>query len=169
MKLPVLLKNIQTSLTITLHPTEFQSHSVADCIKQAVEKYQYLYQALPSLTLHLQQDFMFWGEDAVLSHLILNLLDNTRVHAGPNVAVSIAIKENKIYYKDNGPGISPLHLPYIFHRFYSTTGSLGLGLNYAKKALQAFQGDIICKTQTAPCVDTYTSFIITLPPHSPEA
>jgi len=71
-----------------------------------------------------------------------------------------------ISISDQGPGISPDDLPYIWDRFYRgdksrarTYGGTGLGLAITKKLVQAMQGDIRVDSQ----VGKGSTFTFTLP------
>jgi PAS domain S-box-containing protein len=48
----------------------------------------------------------------------------------------------KIEFSDNGPGIDPADLPYIFAPFFSRSGGSGLGLALAKQIVHAHGGTI---------------------------
>lgn len=158
-----ILKSMATPIRANINPNEFKSYSTAACIKEALENYALYYDSFNHLALDLQNDFMFWGHDKHLAQVIFNLLENSYINAPEKCNISIWLKDNKIHYKDNGPGISPVHIPYIFDHFYSTNASTGIGLAYAKKVIKAFKGNIICQSSTNVKKGTYTSFIITLP------
>lgn len=158
-----ILKNMTIPIRANIKPNEFKSYSTAVCIKEALQNYDLYYDRFNHLALDLKNDFMFWGNDKHLSQVIFNLLENSYINAPQKCNVSIWIKDNKIYYKDNGTGISPIHMPYIFDYFYSTNNSIGIGLSYAKKVIKAFKGNIICQSSTNVKKGTYTCFIVTLP------
>ena len=72
----------------------------------------------------------------------------------------------QIRVQDNGPGIAPEHLPYLFNRFYRTdeaqsrhAGGMGLGLAIAKEFVTNHQGTPEAESRPGEG----TAFIVTLP------
>jgi signal transduction histidine kinase len=71
----------------------------------------------------------------------------------------------QICVTDNGRGIAPEAIPFIFNRFYraDTTGKVkgtGLGLAIVKHAVEAHGGSITAESSPGK----RTTFIISLPP-----
>jgi signal transduction histidine kinase len=88
-----------------------------------------------------------------VSQVIDNLLDNAIRHSSENSAITITIKgaNNGVEcsVSDQGPGIPPQHLPFIFERFYRVDasrhrkeGGTGLGLAIARALVDAQGGNI---------------------------
>lgn len=74
----------------------------------------------------------------------------------------------QLIIEDNGPGIGPEDLPFIFDRFYrvdrsrmrgTSTGGTGLGLSICQAIIQTHQGTI----EASSTIDEGTRFVITLP------
>jgi signal transduction histidine kinase len=93
------------------------------------------------------------ADQARITQCINNLLNNTLRHTCRGGRITIRLSENKhevsIAVKDDGAGIEPEHLPYIFDRFYRVdsdrnrrTGGSGLGLAITKELIQAHGGEI---------------------------
>ncbi|MCU6710358.1 HAMP domain-containing histidine kinase [Paenibacillus sp. J5C_2022] len=89
-----------------------------------------------------------------LRRVIVNLVDNSLKYMvrDPKI-LTIGVKrgpeQSDIWIKDNGPGIKPESLPYIFERFYREEESrdqsapgYGLGLAIAKGIMEGHGGDI---------------------------
>lgn len=85
----------------------------------------------------------------VLSNLLDNALRYTPV--GGEIHIQAEQKGGKVYIKvkDNGSGIDPADLPYIFNRFYradkareGNSGKMGLGLSIARALVVAQGGEI---------------------------
>jgi two-component system sensor histidine kinase MtrB len=71
-----------------------------------------------------------------LERIVANLVDNALEHGGS--LVSVRIGDNEIEVVDDGPGITPEHLPHVFERFYKADasrsgGGTGLGLAIARE------------------------------------
>lgn len=111
--------------------------------------------------LDLQADEEFWlmADPEVLDRLFFNLLSNAVKYTqeGGSIRVSVGranYKEVFFEVADNGPGIAPEHLPFLFDRFYrvdrarTRNGSSGLGLAIAQWAAQAHGGRI--EVRSAP-------------------
>lgn len=89
-----------------------------------------------------------------LKRVINNIIGNSVKYIGAkkgiiNIFIEDAGKFVKVYFVDNGQGISKKDLPYVFDRFFradasrnSTKGGSGLGLAIAKKIIQDHTGTI---------------------------
>ncbi|WP_340373693.1 HAMP domain-containing sensor histidine kinase [Peribacillus sp. FSL E2-0218] len=89
-----------------------------------------------------------------LRRVLANLISNCVKYAERDkVNISIALHEGQedvaVQVTDNGQGIEPSALPFIFDRFYraeqsrnSETGGSGLGLAIAKQIIREHEGDI---------------------------
>ena len=102
----------------------------------------------------------------VLENLMSNALRYTP--AGGQVTLSAAANENTVSLRvqDNGTGIAPEDLPYVFDRFYRGEksrqrqgGESGLGLAIAKSLVEAQEGSLSVKS----VLGEGTTFTIALP------
>lgn len=101
--------------------------------------------------------------EQVFSNLIDNALKNTPemgevVINGRNISTNSI----EITIADNGPGIPPEQLPYVFERFYQAGGlrtGFGLGLAIAKEIIIAHSGNIEAFSNPGE----ETKFVINLP------
>lgn len=130
---------------------------------QADIKSQTIIQELPSAPIHLLAD----GERLaqVLTNLLVNAINYTpeggqiRLHLRLEDAFAI------IVVTDNGKGIEPDRMPYIFEAFYRAgSGEIkgfGLGLSIAKGIVEQHGGHIRVESQP----NNGTSFTIYLPLH----
>lgn len=93
------------------------------------------------------------GDRDRLSQVVINLLSNAQKYARPGGVVTIGLSETdatvELEVKDNGIGIDPSDLPYIFERFYRAdrsrnrlTGGSGIGLTISKAIVEAHGGTI---------------------------
>jgi two-component system sensor histidine kinase BaeS len=87
-----------------------------------------------------------------LSQVVINLLSNSlkATQKGGKVRVKAAKGERGIVLEvtDNGVGIEPADLPYIFERFYrGAGGGLGLGLTIVKELVEAHGGKVSAASQ----------------------
>ena len=82
----------------------------------------------------------------VFSNLLDNAIKNTPVHGEINItAKSINNDAMEIIINDNGPGIPPEQIPYVFERFQQSSGlrsGFGLGLAIAREIVLAHGGKI---------------------------
>ncbi len=117
------------------------------------------------------QSCMMLGDSFYWSQVLFNLLENAlKNNPAPGLRVQltaepVADDSLRICVEDNGIGIDPGALPYIFNRFYRAdqTGKVkgtGLGLAIVKHAVEAHGGSI--RAESEPGVRT--AFIITLSP-----
>ena len=89
-----------------------------------------------------------------IKRVINNIISNSlKYNDKENGVINIRIKDQKDYvhfeFEDNGKGVAPGDLPYIFERFYRTDtsrnskkGGSGIGLSIVKKIIEAHGGTI---------------------------
>lgn len=105
-----------------------------------------------------------------ISQVLVNLLSNALKYTPPGGIVVITAEgdEKSVQFsvKDNGQGINPEDLPFIFERFYRAdksrsrlTGGSGIGLTIAKTIVEAHKGTITVKSEPGGG----TEFIVFLP------
>jgi two-component system OmpR family sensor kinase len=111
------------------------------------------------------------GDFDRLEQAFSNILDNAIKNSSGDDEVKI-IGRNldnhsvEVSIIDNGPGIPPEQLPYLFDRFYQTTSvrsGFGLGLAIAREIVIAHGGTIEAKSDPGEGAE----FIIRLPAHPP--
>ena len=102
----------------------------------------------PGLTVDA---LMVLGNEDRLMQALRNLLDNALHHspAGNTVTVSLETRETTlvIHVRDEGEGIPPEQLPWVFNRFYRAgkspqAGGTGLGLAIVREIMLAHKGSI---------------------------
>ncbi len=97
-------------------------------------------------------------DEYIIDTVVTNLLDNAIKYAGPQAKVFIEILELRtgwqLNIEDNGNGIAPQHLPFIFDKYYRVpSGDLhdvkgyGLGLSYVKQLVLSLNGQITAKSK----------------------
>jgi len=107
------------------------------------------------------------GDVDHLEQVFSNLLDNALKNTPDKGEVTVTGRNSsassvEISVADNGPGIPPEQLPYVFERFYQASGlrtGFGLGLAIAREIVTAHGGSIA--VQSSPGEET--RFTITLP------
>ncbi len=95
---------------------------------------------------------------ARIKQVLINLIGNAIRYTQPGGKVEVRVSKNKgsaiVQIVDNGPGIPPESLPYIFDRFYRTessrsrkSGGMGLGLAIAKEFVAAHGGTLTVESE----------------------
>jgi hypothetical protein len=122
---------------------------VADLAQQTLARLSY-----PEVTLHvaLPADLPLVNVDATRIEVVLrNLIANAVTYGAHAVRISAVPQDDAlvIAIADDGPGIAPDELPFIFERFYRTrhgrqlhAGGTGLGLAICKAFIAAHGGTI---------------------------
>jgi signal transduction histidine kinase len=95
------------------------------------------------------------GDGRRLTQVFENLISNAIKYApGSKLTISAALLVDRIHilFSDDGPGISPRYLPFLFQKFYRTPdgntsvrGS-GLGLYICKQIIEAHSGEIFAES-----------------------
>ena len=110
-----------------------------------------------SIERDLTKDIAYFGDEAFLHQLFLIFLDNAIKYSPGKTKVSVTLERQngllRTQFCDQGIGISPEHLPFIFERFYraapTSNGenhSGGLGLAIAQAVARAQGGSIECQS-----------------------
>ncbi len=123
-----------------------------------------------SIVRSLNEELACTGDEAFLHELFLILLDNAIKYSpdGTRIHVTLEIRDGAIQarFQDQGVGISPEHLPFIFDRFYraapvnnSEAQSGGLGLAIAQAIAIAHGGTVECAS-TLGVGSTFTVILL---------
>ncbi|BAI79799.1 two-component sensor histidine kinase [Deferribacter desulfuricans SSM1] len=148
------------SSSVTLEKEYFVLY---DEVKTIYTMYQSQFDGI-MLNINIDKNYKIYADRNKIRQVLINLIENAlKAVDKENGKIEIfAYDENnmsKIIIKDNGCGISDEDLPYIFERFFSKRGSLGVGLAIVKEIIDAHGGkiEVISKSGIG------TSFILYLP------
>ena len=145
----------------------FKRHDAQSVVEKTLKSFSYK-RALDreSVFLHVEKNFEFLGSDTLLKYALYNLLKNAFYYRNSNefkidVQIRSTHNQNVIKFRDNGVGIEPDILDNIFKDFYTfgKNGSYGLGLPFCKKVMNAFGGNISCRS----VVGKWTEFTLSFP------
>jgi len=152
-------------------PLNLQQNNLNEMIGKVVHHFSWLAEE-KNITLKLEanDNINLTIDHDRITQVIINLIGNALRHTEQNGRVTVRLEQYieliSIEIIDNGPGISPEYLPYIFERFYridnSRTrdqGGTGLGLSIAKGYIEAHGGKIMVQS----AVGEGTTFKIVLP------
>ncbi len=91
----------------------------------------------------------FADPESLIYSIFRNFVDNVLSHATGATSIRISYNNGEFVFSDNGAGVAPLHLPYLFERFYRVDkgrsrklGGTGLGLAIVKNTVVAHSGTI---------------------------
>jgi CheY-like chemotaxis protein len=147
----------------------FRCLSAADVVQEAVEEYGYDGdEARQRVSVVVQQDFAFRGDETAYLFVLFNLLKNALYYVAvrPGTRVTVTVGDHWVKVHDTGPGIAPQALKRLFEPFRSVgkSGGTGLGLAYCQRVMESFGGTIAC----ASVQDEFTEFTMTFPALSAE-
>ena len=168
----LILSRVETAGTTYMKQEDFDLHQLAQEAVLRLESQAAAQQAEISLSIS-PQPYPMHGDSFYWSQVLFNLLENAlKNNPAPGLRVQLSASRDadgtsRICVEDNGIGISPEALPFIFNRFYRAdkTGKIkgtGLGLAIVKHAVETHGGSI--RAESSP--GTRTAFIITLPKKS---
>lgn len=132
-------------------PKEF--FDLSSCLEETLEDYKKLFETKDiQLITNIEDNITLFGNQALLIHLIDNLVSNALKYANSKIWISIAKRNNIIIeVSDDGRGIADDEKAYIWDRFYkvdksrsiSEDNSSGLGLPISKKIVELHGGKIV--------------------------
>jgi signal transduction histidine kinase len=153
------------------HPPEVRPSDLNTTIEHAVMLARQQVLSKPvQIELEKDPELPLVEHDSDQMHqVLLNLLLNAvqAIEAAGAVRVVIHGRKDKVLISvaDNGRGISPEHLPFIFRPFYTTKGNgTGLGLSLARRIIEDHRGRIEVESE----VGRGTEFLVTLPIRQPQ-
>jgi two-component system sensor histidine kinase ChvG len=107
--------------------------------------------------------FKIYGDDARLSQVLVNLIDNAVSFSPDNGGIRLICsldrrdREVQILVEDDGPGIPAENLERIFERFYTDRperdgfgNNSGLGLNISRQIIDAHKGRVWAENRIEP-------------------
>jgi signal transduction histidine kinase len=111
------------------------------------------------------------GDAARLQQIVSNLLDNASKHTndGGRISLSVVVTADNmaLTVSDDGIGITPQMLPYVFEPFVQDTHALGfhgvglgIGLTVVRALVRAHGGDLVAHSAGA---GRGSQFVVTLP------
>jgi signal transduction histidine kinase len=169
----MLLMNVRGSASDQRH--HFVACSIVQCVEIALRRYPFVSERERALiNWRPHTDFNFHGSELLMAHVIFNLLKNALRHiaqAGKGeiwIDLSAGPSDNRLMFRDTGTGIHPDVLPHIFTRFsaWQTDGksaeTTGIGLAFCREVMQAFGGDISCRS----LLGEFATFVLRFPKES---
>lgn len=123
--------------------TPFSQYHISNCVYEALRLCCGEKRLENKLDLDLGEDFLFWGCREQLVTALIQLLDNALRYTPQEGKVSLWAKDHRLYVKNSGVSLSGEQLNKLFLPFVSNKkSSLGLGLYYVQKVMEAFGGRV---------------------------
>lgn len=152
----------------------FQMKDVVDLVARPFKKA--LEERNLQLEVHLPEDLpLIYGNPVQLRRMIENILDNSVRYSpqGGTIQINSKIEQNQVILQfiDEGAGIPPKDLPYVFDKFFRGSNNppgqagTGLGLAIVKSVAEAHGGRVWVDSM----VDHGTTLTVVLPIQLPHA
>lgn len=103
-----------------------------------------------TFTLDVEPGLLWPLDPRLFQQALSNLIENAIAHCPPGATVAVAARRGTdsliVTVADDGPGIDPAHLPFVFDRFYRSDsvrqagGGTGLGLAIVRSILRLHRG-----------------------------
>jgi two-component system sensor histidine kinase KdpD len=150
-----------------------EMHRIEGVIETVLERLTPLLGEHP-ISITIEPDLPAVSMDAVeIDEVLTNLLENAAKYTPPATPITVRARLTngfiEVGVEDNGPGIPPQHLPYLFDRFYRVTAGeqggvggakgMGLGLAIVKGVVEAHGGQVRAENKQ----EGGTVFSFTLP------
>lgn len=147
-----------------IDPQTFNYLHAAQTTQKAIAEYGYETEGeRHKVTLEVKSNFVFKGDETLYLFVLFNLIKNALYYfkVTPQAMITITVDQPGVIVRDTGPGIPREQMQHLFDAFQTSgkPGGTGLGLAYCKRVMQAFGGDIRCRS----VVGEYTEFILSFP------
>lgn len=137
------LKRVFLPINGTIKTQDSAEYQVGPCIEEAIEIFIKDYEAQKRPSVKIEKDFTFKGSNQALIAALIQLLRNAHEYSHTQGTISLEVKDHKIYIINYGSTIRKENTPHIFNEFFTTSNNnLGLGLFFAKKAMESLGGKI---------------------------
>lgn len=157
----IIMNNVKDLERVATNKLEIKA-----CVEEAIQRFPYDADDMDKIKVLEIDNFTFRGEKDLMIHVLFNLIKNALFFIKKAKKGEITIwtkkdnKNNYLYFKDTGLGMSQEKHKKIFREFYTDTGiGTGVGLYFCKRVMTAFGGDIMCKSQEGE----YTQFTLSFP------
>jgi two-component system, CAI-1 autoinducer sensor kinase/phosphatase CqsS len=153
--------------------SNFEWHSMQDCVLEAVETYPFLPQERAQVSISHTGDFNFYGSRHLFVCVLFNLFKNSlyamKAAGKGEISIHIDARDNahRLVVSDTASGIPLDVLKRIFDPFYTTkdTAGTGLGLAFCRRVIQSFGGQLRCDSK----LGDYTRFTMEFGPDRAQA
>ena len=141
-KLSDLIKIILKELDrINLLITQFKSLSFERklepkkiCLGKLLEDVKKVY-INTGINIEIEGDKTVIGDESILKEVFFNLINNSLENKAKNIHIKIT--KDRLFYKDDGKGISPEEAEHIFEPFFSKNPKgFGIGMSVVKKIIE---------------------------------
>ena len=142
----VILQNIRDG---KIDKSKFVDLSISEVLETTIASFLFENQKEKELlNVNYDNDFIFKGDEVLMSFVILNLLRNALCYKA-KINIWFDGDRRCLYFKDSGVGIDEDKLPHIFDDFFTSNkkGGTGLGLPFCRRVMKAFGGDISVKSE----------------------
>jgi two-component system CAI-1 autoinducer sensor kinase/phosphatase CqsS len=141
----MILRNIRNE---EIDKSQFINIKMNAILEAAMREYAFESKEQKKLVnIDLTDDFDFFGDETLMIFVVFNLLKNSLYY---RAQINIWLDGDKrcLYFKDDGIGMTKDKLEFIFDDFFTSDkkGGTGLGLPFCRRVMQAFGGDISCKS-----------------------
>jgi two-component system CAI-1 autoinducer sensor kinase/phosphatase CqsS len=140
--------------------SKFTDLSIAKIVKSAIREFAFESKKEEGLiNVNLEDDFIFKGDETLMIFVLFNLLKNSLYYKA-KINIWLDADKKFLYFKDDGVGIPADKLELIFDDFFTSNkkGGTGLGLPFCKRVMNAFGGDISCKSVEGEGVEFCLNF-----------
>ncbi len=139
-------------------------HSALDQMKDAIDARHI------AVDLQISQPNTLFGKQESIEQLVSNLLSNAIKHGRQNGQITLKVSSTKdtvtLQVEDDGPGIAPDLLPFLFERFFRGDRAVsdcapgtGLGLSIVKAIAETHSGQVSAESS----LGQFTRFTVKLP------
>lgn len=131
---------------------QLQTFSLTDLLQETVDRYTVIAnQRAISICLAAPEQITITADPAKLEQVVRNLLQNSLQHTPAGGRVNLELQPQgqlvRVVVQDNGSGIAPEELPFVWDKYYRGTASglqprgTGIGMAIVKAILEAHQAE----------------------------